>query len=294
MPKVNRFGWWLCALAGAVGLVLAGPAAAKPPVWTVHDADSTIVIFGSVHLLPQGLDWPPPELIEALKSADDVWFELPIDDAAAEASSRLSQERGMLPAADRLSAHLTPDQWRRVVKEAERLQIPPTALDRMRPWLAEITLSVVADGRAGATISDGVEQTLQALAPATARRHAFETPAEQIGFLAGAPEADQIASLDQTLGELETEPDLYEKVVAEWMAGDLPAIQKRALDPLKAASPVMYDRLITARNARWAKVLTRRMQGSGRTVVVVGVGHLAGPGGLPALLRARGFDVDGP
>ena len=33
---------------------------------------------------------------------------------------------------------------------------------------------------------------------------------------------------------------------------------------------------------------------SGLTVVVVGVGHLVGPGGLPAMLRARGFKVEGP
>ncbi len=35
--------------------IAAFPAAAQPPVWVVRDADSTIVLFGSVHLLPPGL-----------------------------------------------------------------------------------------------------------------------------------------------------------------------------------------------------------------------------------------------
>jgi uncharacterized protein YbaP (TraB family) len=284
----------LAALGAFLVLFLGQTAWAQPPIWTVRDADSTIVIFGSVHLLPQGLDWTPPALTEALRNADDLWFELPIDDAAAEESTHLTQDRGVLPGGDRLSAHLTPQQWARLTKVADALQISPIGLERMRPWLAEITLSVIADGRAGATISDGVEQTLQALAPASAQRHAFETPAEQIDFLAGAPMSDQIASLEQTLTEFETEPDLYRKVVDEWMAGDVDAIERRALTPLKAASPVMFDRLITARNRRWTKVIARRMKGSGLTVIVVGVGHLVGPGGVPALLRAQGFQVEGP
>jgi len=63
---------------------------------------------------------------------------------------------------------------------------------------------------------------------------------------------------------------------------------------LKAASPVVYDRLITQRNRRWMRVIERRLDGAGKTVVVVGVGHLVGEAGLPAMLRARGYQVEGP
>ena len=60
-------------LAGlAAALALAAPAAAKPPIWVVRDADSELVIFGSVHVLPPGLDWRPPALDAALARADDL------------------------------------------------------------------------------------------------------------------------------------------------------------------------------------------------------------------------------
>lgn len=52
--------------------------------------------------------------------------------------------------------------------------------------------------------------------------------------------------------------------------------------------------LITQRNAAWVKTIRARLSGSGRTVMVVGIGHLIGPGGVPALLRAEGVAVDGP
>ena len=66
------------------------------------------------------------------------------------------------------------------------------------------------------------------------------------------------------------------------------------MEPLRETSPTLYRRLVIERNARWTQVLDARMKGHGRTVVVVGVGHLIGPDGVPARLRALGYSVTGP
>ena len=63
----------------ATCLFVATPALALPPVWTVRDADSEMVLFGSIHILPPALDWRPPPLDAALKVADDLWLEIPTD-----------------------------------------------------------------------------------------------------------------------------------------------------------------------------------------------------------------------
>ena len=47
----------------------------------------------------------------------------------------------------------------------------------------------------------------------------------------------------------------------------------------------VFRRLVTDRNAAWTAPLDRRLKGRGRTVVVVGVGHLVGDEGLPARLN---------
>src|SRR5690348_3659995 len=66
----------LAAAVAAAALCFAAPALAEPAMWVVKDADSTIYLFGSVHLLKPGLDWQSPKLTAALKSAQEVWFEI--------------------------------------------------------------------------------------------------------------------------------------------------------------------------------------------------------------------------
>jgi uncharacterized protein YbaP (TraB family) len=78
------------------------------------------------------------------------------------------------------------------------------------------------------------------------------------------------------------------------MAGDLKALDRDALTPLRKASPELFRRIVTDRNVRWTAALDARLKGHGRTVVVVGMGHLIGPDGLPARLRALGYRVEGP
>lgn len=284
------------ALIAAAALALfATGAQAKPPVWTIHAPHgATLTLFGSVHLLPAGLDWRPAALDAALASADEVWFELPITTKAADEAGAVSLVRGALPKDRRLTALLTADQTQRLVEAATRLHCTPEAIDRMQPWMAELTLSVAEDARGGADASSGVEDQIQSQAAPAVRRRSFETAGQQIEFLAGASVKDQVASLNWTVGEIVNDPTSYQRVVGEWMSGDLAGLKRDANDPLQLVSPGLYQRLIVQRNRRWAAKLADRLRSPGRIVVVVGIGHMVGPDGLPALLRARGFDVQGP
>jgi uncharacterized protein YbaP (TraB family) len=284
----------LLACLGGCLMLIAGPVCARPPLWVVHGRHSTLYLFGSVHLLPSGFDWAPHRLVAALPKAREIWFELPIDDTTDTAAGKLTAALGFLPAGDRLANHLTTDQDERLKQVAAQLGLDYDAIEAMQPWLAEVTLSLTVDEHEGATAGRGVEQQLQAATPLSAERRALETPAEQIGFLAGAPLPDQIASLDETLHEITEDPGAFMRVLNGWMAGDLAKLETDALQPLRRASPALYRRLITDRNARWADQLRRRLGGRGVVVVVVGVGHLIGPQGVPAKLRAMGFVVDGP
>jgi uncharacterized protein len=277
-----------------LSLALAGGASAAPAAWTVRDADSEMVLVGSVHLLPPGLPWKTQILIRAIARADDVWFELEVSPEVEREAARLAREHGLLPPDASLYTLLPAEDAQRLARVARGLGVDPMALARLEPWLAEVSLAAGAYARSGATVGDGVEQTLVQILPKRAARRALETPAEQIEAFDAAPLSEQVESLGETLRELETDPDGYTRLIDAWMSGDPDALDREALAPLRAAAPAAYRRLVVDRNARWIPKLEERLRGRGRTVVVVGAGHLVGPDGLPARLRALGYSVTGP
>lgn len=288
------------ALVLAVLVFAPVTAWAKPPVWVLHGKGATITLFGSVHILPHDVDWEPDALKRALGEADELWFETPIDPAALLDASRLALAKGMLPEGQTLSDLLSDDGKARLKREAEALRLPEPQLERLRPWLAELSVGEAAYARDGATADQGVERQLADSAP-QAKRHSFETPAQQIDMFADAPQADQVDSLQDTLRDLEDDPGQSRRLIDAWMAGDLKAIEKEGVEELRAESPAMFKTLLTNRNAAWVKTLMKRLDARpprhgrpARIVVVVGVGHLVGPGGVPDLLRRKGIRVDGP
>lgn len=282
----------LAGLAAAVTVTSA--AQALPPVWVVKDADSEMVLFGSVHVLPPGLEWRPTKLDAGLEKAEDVWFELPVGPATDQEVGRLASTSGVLPPGQSLFKLLPKADADRLTRLAAKYGLDKATLDRLEPWLAEVALAGQTFQAAGATSSFGVEAIVNAAAPARTKRIALETPEEQIALFDKTPMAEQIASLKMSLAELEADPEGYSKLVSAWMTGDVGVLDREALAPLRKASPTLYKRLVSDRNARWVTELDRRLKGNGVTVVIVGVGHLIGEGGVPARLRALGYSVTGP
>jgi len=280
---------FLAALVGAPQTALAEPA-----VWVVRDKDSTIVLFGSVHILPKGEEWRPQVLTDAIARADDVWFEIPLDDAARLEAAQIVAARGLLPEGQSLLELLDQSDQHRLKRLADELNLPIQQLDALQPWLADITLTAAFLARSGANDDHGVESVLAASVPAGAEIRAFETPAQQISLLADLDRPVQIASLSDTMQEIEERPETFDRLVEYWRTGDVEKLRSEIVEPLREVSPALYQAMIQQRNAAWTKVIAERLAGTGDTVVVVGAGHLVGPEGVPAMLRALGLEVEGP
>ena len=127
MSLVKRLATVSLCFALAVGATSA--AAAQPAIWTVRSRTATLVLFGSIHLLPPGLDWRPPALDAALSEADELWFEVPITPVSEGEANSAAESRGALPQGRHLFSLVTPDQAERLKRVAIALHCDPGAID---------------------------------------------------------------------------------------------------------------------------------------------------------------------
>ena len=285
----------LAGLAVGVGMLVtlaaANPVRAEPALWVVRDADSTVYLFGTVHLLKSETAWRTPKVEAALKESGEVYFELAeIGDeaASARAAAAVLPRLGFDPATP-LSSRLNAEDKRRLAEAAATLGMQPAQLEPMRPWLAALTFSLAPIIKAGYDPKLGVDSLLAAAARAQGKSvKGFETMEQQFGFFAGLPPQIELQLLRETLDDVDRGPKLLDDLAAAWATGDAAAFERLFVDELRD-SPELYKVLIDDRNEAWAQAIAERMKGSGVTFVAVGAGHLTGPDSVQAKLARRGI-----
>ena len=246
-----------------------------------------------MHLAPPGVQWRTPALDAALASAQAVWFEVPLDAASQARAAAAARAHADLPPGVRLSGLLSTTGRERLARVGAGLGAWPM-LDRLQPWMADVTPSALQIERRGGRRDLGVEARVDASAPAAVQRRSFETTTEQVALFVDAPRTEQVASLEETLREIDADPSAYDRLAAAWARGDADAIEREAVAPLRLRTPAVYARLVVARNRRWTAEILRQLQAGRRIVIVVGVGHLVGCDSVVALLRRAGARVEGP
>ncbi|CAN7507096.1 TraB/GumN family protein [Caulobacter sp. LjRoot300] len=284
---VRRFALALVAVL-AMG---ASPVLAEPALWAIKDKDSTIYLFGTVHVLKPTTPWRSPKIDKAFRDADDVVMEIeqPEDPATTRA---LMLKYGVDPAAP-LSTKLKPESYAKLQAAAQGMGFPPQALEPMRPWLAALTVSLTPLLKAGYDPDSGVEKLLTAQAKAAGKPiAAFETMEQQVRFFADMTPVQETQLLESTLDEIDEGPAKIDALVAAWAAGDQDELKRQMVDEMQADYPDVYKLLLVDRNQDWANQLKTRLAGSGVSFVAVGAGHLAGPDSLQAQLAKLGIKAE--
>jgi len=283
------------ALVAAFALGCARPAPEPEPyltplAWEARSPgqEGAVYLLGSIHVGSRQPRRLHPEIVEAWARAEELVVEVDLD-AAAPDMPELWAERAYLPPGVRLQDVISADTWARLQAHLARYGLDPADFERLEPWAVLLRLVRSSFEREGFPAEHGVDRRFLDAAAGRMPVVALESYALQLDLYDGfSPEVQELMLRDV----LEPEsPYDTSALVDAWARGDEQAFLDLLFPPSERWEPYR-ERFFYARNEDMARKLGR-LAGDGKTrFVVVGVGHMVGPRGIPALLADQGFEVE--
>ncbi|MGB6230559.1 MAG: TraB/GumN family protein [Litorimonas sp.] len=263
-----------------------------PAIWRVRDEDSTLYLFGTVHLLPDGLSWQHDDLRDAFAESGTVFFEADTSGAAGLRAQSLATQRGLRRDGRRLTDILDGYQSKLLEAVANNGDIDLAALDAMQPWLASEFLTLSAAEETGLAAALSADEALKSRAMRAGKAVIyFETAEDQVRQMADLPEDVQLELLTDTMERFDDIGAQLDRIARDWAVGDVDALERDLIGPMASAPDGFYQTVFLDRNEAWADRLDQFMGGSGTGLVAVGTGHLLGEGSLIDALESRGHEV---
>ena len=270
------------ALSTAPAAYAQNTTDADPALWVVKDDDTTIYLFGTVHVLKPGLSWFDEAVKTAFDKSDQLVVEVvPPDDAT---TLQLVNKIAMNPTGPTVTEKLPADKRASYAKAMAEAGIPQAAFDRLDPWLVAVTLSLVGLPKLGYDPNSGADKVLVNAAKAANKPvQGLETIEQQLGYFDDLPEPLQVKYLVSTVEDYSRTGEILDTMINTWSAGDAETLGRTMNEELRD-TPELGKVLLADRNVRWADWIQKRMAQPGTVFLAVGAGHLAGGDSVQAKL----------
>lgn len=262
-----------------------------PALWKVADEDTTIYMFGTVHLLPDDVDWNSGPVNEALASADSLVTEIDMTPENMAEMGSLFQAKGMIRTGQTLRELMTDEQRATFEAGLTKIGVPVNAFDPLEPWAASLAILQVITQASGFSPEKGVETVLEGLISEDTERLGLETIEFQLSVFDELPIDQQVLYLLEGAADPMAMIEELNMVIGEWAEGDVETLGE-AMNESLLAHPELAARLLYDRNANWAEWIDARLDTTPGTVfMAVGAGHLAGNKSVQDYLAERGIAV---
>lgn len=279
----------LSLLIGAVPAEARAPQVAHPALWEVSDPDTTIYLFGTIHLLPNNYQWRSAKLDDAMASAQELIVETIVDDKNPQKLMQAMASIGFANNLPPLIQRLPPAKRPALVAAIKKSGMPPQALDKMKTWTASIILLGNKFREMG--LAGGVEGVLRNDFSTKGKPIGeLETNIEQLSFFDKLPESAQRALLEGAIDDKESMDSELGGMLKAWSSGDVNGIAK-TFDRDLSGTPELQKALIHQRNANWSRWIEQRLDRPGAVLIAVGAGHLAGKDSVLEMLKKDGYKV---
>ncbi len=278
----------LCAFSCQVYAEAAGHPVT---LWRAEGRSNVVYLLGSIHLLrPE--DLPLPTIIDAAyDEAEVLIMELDMDDMDPAAAQRVFSEHGVLRDGTTLRDLMGEEMYASAETAAEAIDIPIEMLSQSEPWLAAITVEMMALYRIGFSPMLGIEMQMTSKAVSDGKPiEGLEDVHEQMQFLDGLSLEAQRDMLLSTLEEGASIGETIDEMIRAWRYGDIDTLESGLLETF-AEHEELKDSLVTQRNRRWVGQIDALLVDDDDYLVIVGAMHLVGADGVPNLLAEQGVDI---
>jgi uncharacterized protein len=269
------------------------PVVARPAYWTVQGKSGSAFILSSVHVLQPNVAWRDKAIDTAAERADTYVFEVPNGKREDDETLRFVLEHGRLPRGQTLEALLSPAAQKDYAAACTLAGVQTYSLEKARPWLAAVLLTLHYMNQRHLTSANTPDDTYYAAAMTNGKKLVYlDTTREQLEFVARYDEIEGASGFSAMLGDFANQPQRVDNLITTWRSGDTTKMAGLIHDAFQ--DDPEGAKIFAQHNREWAARLEHLLDSGGSYFVVVGIAHLVGPTGVPAVLHADGYSVQGP
>lgn len=272
-------------------VIFSAPLSAAPAAWQVEGDKGTLIVFGTMHRLPDGANWLSEDLENALKNSRLLVLETESSQASDDYLGYVIRQPGVAKSRKRLSKRLNQDDYQTFLSRVTAFDYSEEEVAYYRPWYAALLLARLGGEEAGLERGLGVEATLISISEELGLDIiGLESPAQQFRVFSTLPKRVELKWLEKILRRSEENGSRSKSLYSFWIDGDLVAIENQVLGSLKE-TPGLYEPFVKRRNETWADQMEFLLDEGGQVFIAVGAAHMVGEDSVLKMLRARGFNV---
>ncbi len=264
----------------------------KHCLWLVKTPQNkNIYLLGSLHVLKSEAYPLAKTITEAYRQSQKVVFETDMAALADPATQGNMITMGLYPEGQTLFQNISKEMQRALKKKMTNLEMPLEHFARFKPWFMAVSLTLMELQRLGFSIEYGIDVHFYGKATIDNKEIGFLEPVDfQLELLGKMNARDQNAFLGQTLKDMDIAAQMADDMLKYWKKGDADNLYALLFKSFEDY-PQIENRLIGQRNIQWVKKIEEMMAEDKNIIVIVGAGHLIGPGSVVALLKQKGYRV---
>jgi len=260
-------------------------------LWELHGKHNTVYLLGSIHVLRPG-DYPlSPAVLEAYANSKSLFMEVNLEEIESPQVQAEMLGAAALPAGKTLPDILGSERYGRAAALAQAVGVELSLFDQFAPWFAAEAISQMQLAQLGFKPESGVEMYFMDKARSDGKSVAgLETVHDQISLFTNMSMDTQAEYLLTSLKQAQDLPKDVDAMVRAWQRGDTQWFAGQ-LQSEFGRDRLVYDSLLGARNRKWLPKIEALLNDDRNYLVIVGTGHLVGPGSVIELLKKDGIGV---